>query len=65
MQFNENRKIKSRRIKRVVNRLLNKQPDDNDADEQMVKKRKVKDGESREVRGKQNQKGSSDIDNRD
>ena len=37
MQFNE-RKIKSRRVKRVVNKLLNKDPDDKDCGE---KKRKT------------------------
>ena len=37
MQFNK-RKIKSLRVKRVVNRLLNKDPDDKDCDE---KKRKT------------------------
>ena len=42
VQFKETRKIKSRRVKRIVNRLLNKESDEGDIEKQSAKKRKVK-----------------------
>ena len=48
VQFKESRRIKSRRVKRIVNRLLNKDDDEDDVEKQSVKKRKVKPKSRRE-----------------
>ena len=48
VQFKETRKIRSRRVKRIVNRLLNKDDDEDDVEKRSVKKRKVKPKSRRE-----------------